>query len=369
MVDMLKRVDFGILYTMLVILAVGGVIFFSAILSSLYSTDEFMNSLLKQSAAIFFGLFGMYFVLKSKKLTGTFLKKWSFYLFLGAIIIQALVFVPSLGVEYNGALRWVNFGFVSFQPSEVFKYFFIIFFSATLLNFSREIVKFKGFLFINSIFFIPITILFVVIHDFGTLLTILAASFVVLLQSRVKKKYLFSVVLIAFVFGGFLSYAFVPYVQERIDIYHDLLINKKTPKTYHNRQMIYTIGSGRLSGRGWGASMQKYSGLVPEAKTDSIFPIFAEEWGFFGSSFLIILFTIFSFFILRRAKKIKNKFEKMIVSGIGILIIFPAFYNIGVAMGVLPFSGMPMTFISKGGTSLLLAIIMTGVLLRVAKKR
>ena len=132
--------------------------------------------------------------------------------------------------------------------------------------------------------------------------------------------------------------------------------------------MIYTIGSGELTGRGFGGSLQKYSGLIPEPLGDSIFPIYAEETGFIGSIFLIFLFTLLTFLILRRAKELKQPFDKMIVSGLTVLIMFPAFYNISASLSLVPLSGMPITFISKGGTSITMAIIIMGVILRILKK-
>ena len=133
--------------------------------------------------------------------------------------------------------------------------------------------------------------------------------------------------------------------------------------------MITTVGSGQITGRGFGSSLQKFSGLLPEPLGDSIFAVYSEEFGFIGSVFLILLFTLLLFFILQSAKKLKNNFEKMVVAGVGILVVFPAFYNIGAAIGVVPLSGMPITFISKGGTAIFAALLAIGIILNITKKK
>ena len=129
-----------------------------------------------------------------------------------------------------------------------------------------------------------------------------------------------------------------------------------------------TIGSGQIFGRGFGGSLQKFSGLLPELMGDSIFAVYAEETGFIGSVILIILFLILFYFILKAAKKIKSPFEKNVVVGLATIIIFPTFFNIAATMSLVPLSGIPIPFVSKGGSVTLTAFISLGIILFYTKK-
>ncbi|MCK5588750.1 MAG: FtsW/RodA/SpoVE family cell cycle protein [Candidatus Pacebacteria bacterium] len=364
---MFKKLDKGILYMTFIMIFVGIIIFFSASLSGLENTDFFASIFLKQIVAIFLGLAIFFFLIKTKSFSSQSLRKYSVYIFFVTAIIQLLVLVPNIGLEYKGAMRWIDLGVISIQPSEFFKYSLIIFFSAVIATRGEKLKKFKNFLILGTIFTLPVSAFFIYIHDFGTLMSILLAYFIILLLSANKNWHLFLVTLIGGISIGFLAYNFVPYAQHRIDNF--LSQNKIEQASYHNKQMIYTIGAGQITGRGYGASLQKYSGLIPEPLGDSIFPIYAEEVGFVGSVILIILFFFLSFFIFISAKKRKNSFEKMTMAGLGTLIIFPIFYNISASMSLVPLSGMPITFISKGGTAIFSAIVIMGLLLRISRER
>lgn len=361
---MFKRVDKKILYTTLLLIFIGILIFFSASLSVLENIEFFTSVVSKQFIAIFIGLFCALIILKTKFINGQNLRIYSPYILIIALIIQLLVLVPNIGLELHGAKRWIDLGIISIQPSEFFKYAIILFLSAVLATQGKKLKKFKRFFLIGGIFFIPILLFYLHIKDLGTLLIISATFFVIFLLSACKKWHLFSVILIAGTLTIFVIYNFVPHAQDRIDNF----LNEEI-KSFQNKQMILTIGSGEITGRGFGSSIQKYSGLIPEPLADSIFPVFAEETGFIGSSILIILFFLLSLFILLVARKNKNSFEKMIIVGFGFLILFPVFYNIASSMNLVPLSGMPITFISKGGTSMVFAIIAIAIILQLSKRK
>jgi cell division protein FtsW (lipid II flippase) len=200
-------------------------------------------------------------------------------------------------------------------------------------------------------------------------MAILFSSAIILFISDVDYKFIFIPILSIFIFLIPVLYYFVPYVHDRLEVYIDPASADLQNDYYQLNQMIITTGSGEITGRGFGSSLQKFSGLLPEPLGDSIFAVYSEEFGFVGSVFLLLLFLLFLLFILSSAKKIKNNFEKMVVVGLGTMIIFPVFYNIGSSLGVVPLSGMPITFISKGGTAIFSALIMMGVILALTRKR
>ncbi len=369
MLKSFSKLNKGILYTTFLLVVVGIFIFFSASLSNLKNMDFFFSIFFKQIVAVVAGIFGMLYIASSKKITGLWLRIYSGHIFIAAVILQLLVLIPGVGLEIKGAKRWADIGFISIQPSEIFKYAFVIFFIAVVVTMGVKLKKLKTFLKFSSLIFIPLAGFFYYIHDFGTLMGIVVASIVALLISQAKNRYIIvpSVVIIAMVLP--ILYFFVPYVHDRLEVYINPE-NADLQKDYYQLdQMFKTIGSGQITGRGFGASLQKFSGLLPEPLGDSIFAVYAEEFGFAGSVFLVILFNLLLFFILYSARKLKNNFEKMVVVGLGVLIVFPAFYNIGAAVGVVPLSGMPITFVSKGGTAIFAALLAVGVILNITKKK
>lgn len=369
---MLKRIsklNKGILYTTLLLLVVGVFIFFSASLSNLKNMDFFFSIFFKQIIAVFVGLSGMIYIATSKKISGLWLRKNSAYIFFAAIALQLLVLIPGIGLELKGAKRWADLGILSIQPSEIFKYIFIIFFAAVVATLGIKLKKFKSFAIVSALAFLPLVGFFYYIHDFGTLLGIFSAVAVVLLVSHTRYRYVVAPAIAGFVILLPLLYFFVPYVHERLEVYINPENADLQNDYYQLNQMLTTVGSGEITGRGFGSSLQKFSGLLPEPLGDSIFAVYAEEFGFMGSVFLITLFTLLLFFIIHAAKKLKNNFEKMVVAGLGVLIVFPAFYNIGAALGVVPLSGMPITFVSKGGTAIFAALLAVGIILNITKKK
>lgn len=290
-------------------------------------------------------------------------------IFIAAIILQLLVVVPGIGLELKGAKRWADLGVLSIQPSEIFKYIFIIFFAAVVATMGIKLKKFKTLVTFSGLAFIPLIGFFYYIHDFGTLLGIFSAVAVVLFISHAKYRYVVAPAIVVFVVFLPLLYFFVPYVHERLEVYINPENADLQNDYYQLNQMLTTVGSGEITGRGFGSSLQKFSRLLPEPLGDSIFAVYAEEFGFVGSVFLILLFTTLLFFILYAAKKLKNNFERMVVAGLGVLVVFPAFYNIGAALGVVPLSGMPITFVSKGGTAIFAALLAMGIILNITKKK
>lgn len=366
---MLKKLDKRILYTTLLLVFIGSFIFFSASLSELKDTDFFTSVFSKQIISISLGLIAMFFIAQAKFFNGKWLRKNTLYIFVTGMILQLLVLIPGLGMEEKGAKRWVSFDFITVQPSEFFKYTFIIFLSALIVVLGKKLKDWKYFFKFVIYLFIPLISFFIYIHDYGTLMTILFASATILfISSEIKYRYIFVPFFFLIIFLIPILYNFVPYVNDRLEVYINPASADLHGDYYQLNQMMITIGSGELYGRGFGGSLQKFSGLLPEPLGDSIFPVYSEEFGFIGSVLLILLFLLFLFFILSAAIKLKNKFEKMVVVGLGVLLVFPAFYNISSSLEVVPLSGMPITFISKGGTAMLFSLLIVGVILSLTKK-
>ena len=286
-----------------------------------------------------------------------FLEKIALPLYLIGLLFLVLPLIPGIGLKLNGARRWVTLPWGSFQPVEIFKFCFINFYAAAL---AKE-AKLETFLFF---LFLPAIILLLQ-PDFGSLMILVASatSIYFLAGAELKVLGIFSGI-------GLLLAALLillsPYRRERLMTFFKPMENVQQ-ESYHIHQVILALGSGSLFGQGIGNSQQKYA-YVPEASSDSIFAIIAEELGFLGST-LIILGLMAYFFLanLMIRKKDLNRYQALLFYGILSWVAIQIIFNLAAVVALLPLSGMPLPFFSQGGSSLLMVFFASGVLLNISK--
>lgn len=274
------------------------------------------------------------------------------------------MFVPQLGLEHGGAKRWLILGFLSFQPSELLKFSFVVYLSSWLSKKQKEVSSFKtGFFpFLVIVSFVALTL--VLQPDIGTLgvISITAAIMFFLAGGRYTQVGLLLIIgLIALSSLVILK----PYAMDRINVFLD---NSQDIQGvgYQLNQSKIAIGSGGLWGKGFGEGLSKFN-YLPEPVGDSIFAVAAEEFGFVGTTFLILLFLIFFFKALQIASGAPDRFGRLLASGIAILIIVQSFINMYATVGLMPLTGLPLIFISQGGSSLALTLAEVGILLNISK--
>jgi cell division protein FtsW len=284
------------------------------------------------------------------------LKKYSLPLFIFSFALMFLVFVPGIGVFEKGATRWVNlFGF-NFQPSEFLKLTTIIYLSAI---YSSEKKKKPLSNFFTIIVLVGIA--FCAQSDLSTFAIIVTASLAIIFSANIKPK---DIILAGF--ASLLGLSFLIITEGyRADRILSIFSPELASDLHHKNQALISIGSGGLNGSGLGLSAQKF-GFVPEAMSDSIFTIYAEELGFLGCAFLIFVLISFVFSVFSIAKK-STPFPKLIAIGIGTWIVSQSFINIFAMSGLFPISGIPLPFLSYGGTHLVFELIAIGLLLNIAK--
>lgn len=325
---------------------------------------------------------GTIFFIIAYKISLTNLKKISAWLLLANIILLIMVFLPYVGVKAGGAHRWIKIANTTFQPSEAIKVTFFLYLAAWLSNRRRKqkiknsktkTSKKKSFQGRSGIKedLLPfaailgvISTLLILQPDISTLGII---SLVALIMYFASGTPLWHNILIiaAGLLMLFVLIKIAPYRLERLSIYS----NPNTDilgKGYQTQQSKIAIGSGGLWGRGLGMSQQKL-GFLPQPITDSVFAIFAEETGFAGSTLLIAVFLIFLWRGFRAAKFSTNTFAKLLALGITAHISLQAFINIGSLIGVLPLTGVPLPFISYGGSSLAAVLTESGLLLNISR--
>lgn len=287
------------------------------------------------------------------------IKKWSFLIFIVSFILTLLVFVPGLSTTQLGATRWLNLGFTSIQPSELMKLACIIYL-AVILNSEKARNKFTAFI----ILLILVCGVLFFQKDMGTLIVLFSTMMIMFFCSRTPFKQTLIIGFSAIL--GFIGLIISePYRLQRITSFlHPE--NDTLGAGYHINQALISVGSGGVTGSGLGLSVQKF-GFVPQSISDSIFAIFAEETGFIGCAVLIALF--FAFFVASSSlgKKLNDEYLRLMAIGIGSWFIIQTLLNIGAMIGVVPLTGIPLPFISYGGSHLIIELIACGFLLNISK--
>ena len=349
-----------------IILIVAGFFIFSSASLALLAKESSNYSSIAFSQTVF-GLFaGTVVMIIVSRLDSQIWKKSAFWLLLIAIIINILVLVPGIGFEHAGARRWIKLGAVSFQTSEMLKLAFIIYFAAWVAGVKEKMKTFYwGFLPLLVLFAIS-AVLLLKQPDTDNLILIIIAGVAMFIAAGGKWRYVFSILLAVIIGLALLAYA-RPYVMQRITTF----LNPQTDiqgASYQVQQSLIAVGSGGLFGRGFGQSVQKFT-YLPEPVGDSIFAVAAEEFGFVGSVFLLIMFVLFATRGIKIASETSGIFGRLTVVGIVIMITSQAFVNIGAMLGVIPLSGITLPFVSHGGTSLFFTLLEVGIVLSISRIR
>lgn len=291
-------------------------------------------------------------------------QKYATHFLLVTMCFLVAVFLPGIGVERNGANRWINLGFTTYQPTEMIKLFFLIYLAAWLSKKGKEINNLNtGFI---PFVLILATVAFLIMKqpDMGTMSVIAAFSTAVFFVSGVGWHLILLFIGGAAAMVKVLIYA-EPYRLQRLMVF---LNPEKAGSTaaYHITQALLAIGSGGLMGLGFGQSKQKYL-FLPEAQTDSIFAIICEELGFLRASLVILIFLFIAWRGFRIAKTAPDKFSQLLATGITVWFLWQGFVNIAAMLGLLPLTGVPLPFVSYGGSSLTVNFAAAGILLNISK--
>lgn len=353
---MSKRFDHLLIITVIILLILG-VLFLSSV-SAVFSREKFGNPWYYFLHQVIWGIVpGIILGFIAFRINLSIIKRWSLLIILGALILMVLVFIPGWGIVSGGAPRWLNLKFFSFQPSEFLKLAFIIYLSALLAKRSSALLPL--FVIIGII-----TLLLACQSDISTLGIIITIAIIMYFLAGTPFWHILLIILITA--GGFLALIrLAPYRMKRLQVLLGLV---KDPMGlgYQIKQILIAIGSGGIFGTGLDESYQKF-GFIPQTMSDSIFAIIAEETGFIGSLVLISLFLIFLWRGLKISKTVKDKFSQLLAIGISFWISIQALVNIGAMIGILPLTGIPLPFISYGGSHLVVELIGVGILLNISK--
>ncbi len=359
------KVDIPFLISICILVVAGYLIFASASLGLLSKQAvKYANVAFNQT---FFGLFlGTVACVVASRVDYKNYRKYAFYIFIASAIVTLLVFVPGLGVGHGGAQRWIYVGPVSFQPSELLKIGFIMYFAAWLSSIKdkADTIKFGLAPFLALLGIVGLILL--AQPDTDTYLIIIFSGIAMYISGGGRWRYIFIMGLIGVIGLGALAMT-RPYVMSRITTFVHPEKNAQG-SGYQIQQSLIAIGSGGMFGRGFGQSIQKFN-VLPEPIGDSIFAVASEEFGFVGAVGIIVLFIFFASRGLKIASQVPDSFGRLMVVGIVILIVSQAFVNIGAMVGVLPLSGITLPFVSHGGTALFMTLAEVGIVLNISKNK
>ncbi|MBI4722007.1 MAG: cell division protein FtsW [Candidatus Stahlbacteria bacterium] len=350
----MKNVDKTILFITFILVAVGILmVYSSSAFASLRAKDSSTFFLRKQLIPLGIGIILLIVMIKTDYHK---LGKWSYFFMAASAVLLIAVLV--LGSSIHGVRRWIRFGGISIQPSEFARIAVIIFMADFI---SRE--KLQNFKHGLLPVLIPLSVIFFLIGlepSFGALSVLCLTSFALLFLGGAKVWHLSVLVAsVAGAIGFFISQ--VPYAKMRI-------AGLGSQEGYQLQQSIYGLGCGGIFGKGLGSGQGKLL-FLPEPHTDFIFSVIGEEFGFIGCSVVAFLFLLLLMKGIKVGVRSADQFGFLLACGISIGIFVSACFHIGVVCGVLPTTGLPLPFISFGGSNLLASIIGVGILLNISKMR
>lgn len=357
-----EKIDKVFLGMVIALMAIGLIMFVSASLGILArSEDKFYGVLINQLISVGVSIIVLFITFL---IPYTFWRKNALPILIGGIILTALVFIPGISFEHGGARRWLSISSFQFQPAEFLKIAFVMYLSAWLVWAKKRIKHLKKIVLPLVGIVVAITLILLRQPDTKSLILIIVASATMCIVAGIPWKYVIG-------FGGGVIIAFlilaktVPYLEQRVDTFLHPTRDSQGAG-WQITQSLSAIGSGEVFGRGLGQSVQKF-GNLPEPQGDSIFAVLGEEFGFVGTSIVVVLYLVLGLRGLRIAHRAPDEFSRLLVTGLVILLIAQSYLNIAALVGLFPLTGVPLIFMSHGGTSLLTSLAAVGIILNVSK--
>ncbi len=368
----LKRFDFMLFFTTIALCVFGFIMINSATMSKVSGSEPYLKT---QIAAFALGLVALFvLVVIDYDIYG------SFYIPIYGVTIVLLIYVlinPVKASEWGDVRSWIAIGPIVFQPSELAKFGVIIsvskFIDINKENLNNPAVLIKVLVFA----FIPVALILMQ-PDLGTSLVFIFFIAVMIFIAGIDRKYIIAVLIIGLIFliiGLIAFYSIMQDYTPRENYQVDRIVTFFYPELdpedtgYQVIQSKTAIGSGLLYGRGLYEGVQNQLGYLPTKETDFIFAVIGEELGLLGGLLLLSLYAILLYRLIRIARHASNLFGSLMVSGITAMLFFHIFENIGMTMGLMPVTGIPLPFISSGGTFMLINMVSIGLSLSVGMKR
>ncbi len=344
-----------------ILLSLVGLVFIYS--ASSYASDvqlgDAFHYVKTQAVALVLGVFLMFFLSFASVKQ---LKKPSYALYVVGLLLLSLVFLPSIGVESYGAKRWLNLGFFTIQPSEYAKFFMVL--AIARFMSTRDMSKFVNVLFVLFLGG-AVGVLLILEPNMSITVCVVAVVFVMLFFGGIKIKHLILLFIPAIV-GAVVLILIEPYRMQRLLAFLDPW-QSPLEEGYQLIQSYYALGSGGLFGVGLFCSRQKYL-FLPFAESDFILSVVGEETGLLGVAFILGLFLTIAIRGVKIAREAEDRFSCYVALGITAVTSVQALLNAAVVCGAVPPTGLPLPFVSAGGSSLVAYLGATGVLLSISRR-
>ena len=362
---MKKPIDTPFLLVLSVLVVSGLLIFTSAALSLLAQDGGASFSSVTISQVLLGLVCGGILLVFFARIDYRIWKRYSPYIFAAGIVLCLLPFVPHVGLHLKGAARWIVIGPLSFQPAETMKFAAIMFLAAIYSSRLKVTNTWKGGILPLALIAGSSCLILLIQPDTASAAIIGMSAVIMLFAAGGRMTHLLILLAIGMlvIAGAAFKYS---YVADRIQTF----IHQEADPLgagYQIQQSLIAVGSGGLTGRGFGQSIEKFS-YLPEPIGDSIFAVAGEEFGFLGSTMLILLYVGVAILGLRIAARAPDPFGGLLVVGFTILIVGQSFFNIASTLALVPLVGVPLVFVSHGGTSLAISLAEMGVILSVSKR-
>lgn len=357
------RVDKALALIVAALVAIGLLVFFSAVFGPLARGATNVSFIVLKHLVLGVGA-GVLLLCIALFIDYRVWRRFAPHIFIAALFATILVFIPGIGFEHGGGRRWISLGSFTFQPSETLKIATAImaaaYFSALKSQLGDMRYSVGGLI---AILALPAGIL-VLQPDLGTLIVIAASAMAIYLVAGARFRDFATVVCIGLVaLAIFVSLK--PYAMDRVITFLNPT-HAPLEEGYQLKQSLIAVGSGGFAGRGFGQSLQKFT-YLPEPMGDSIFAIASEEFGFIGGVTIIGLFLALALRAFSMASRAADSFGALLAVGIAMYFTIEAFINIAGILGVAPLTGIPLTFISQGGSAMLVSLFSAGILLNISK--
>jgi cell division protein FtsW len=357
-----RVVDLPLLLTVLTLLGFGIVMVFSA--SSVESLAYYNSPYYYLERQLIWAALGLFAMFWFARFDYWRLRRYAWPLAYLTLFLLVAVLVPHIGREVLGARRWIGVGSLVFQPSELTKLTLVVLFAHTLTQEGVDPADLRQGLIRHLLMLAVAFALIIKEPDLGTALSLAGTAVVMLWVAGVRGQQIVGLALLAIPVVLLLIVA-EPYRLQRLTAFLDPTKNP-LGSGYHIIQSMYAIGSGGLFGVGLGRSALKYF-YLPEQHTDFIFSILAEELGFIGAVAVLVLYFLFAWRGFRVALAAPDRFGAVLAAGLTTMVVLQALMNIAVVTASMPITGIPLPFISYGGSALVFVLAGVGILLNISK--
>ena len=356
----LKRYDVILLGATSLLIALGLLVLYSSGIRSAQSASQ-----LDTSRQVIYVLVGAVLFWLVTRLDYDVLRGYSKAIYI--IMVALLIIVEVFGATRLGATRWISLGFFQFQPSEFAKLALIIFLARFFADSYDHSDKIK-YLIISILYLLPPLLLVLAQPDLGTALVLLVIWLAMALTSRIKKRYFVALLAILVISTPLLYPRLAPYQQQRVATFVSPTANPSTTG-YNVNQAIIAVGSGGIFGQGLSSGSQSQGNFLPSQNTDFIFAVLSEKLGLFGGVVCIFLYSVLVVRAIWIARNSSDRFGTFLAIGIATMFGFHVVVNISMNIGLLPVTGIPLPFISAGGTSMIISLLSVAILESIYAKR